>query len=92
MQGFQPVLVPGVPSGAERGRFRLRRAIRRREMTLTPERIRRHFPRQTSAVTDDAELVERFGGKVEIVEGSPLNLKIATPADLKLAQALGASL
>ena len=66
----------------------------------TPQAFRRDLlvaahlraEREACAVTDDAELVERFGGKVEIVEGSPLNLKITTPADLKLAQALGASL
>jgi len=38
--------------------------------------------------TDDADLVERIGAKVRIVEGSTLNLKITTPADLQVAQAL----
>jgi 2-C-methyl-D-erythritol 4-phosphate cytidylyltransferase len=38
--------------------------------------------------TDDAELVEQIGGKVEIVEGSELNLKITTPDDLYVAEAL----
>jgi 2-C-methyl-D-erythritol 4-phosphate cytidylyltransferase len=35
--------------------------------------------------TDDASLVERLGIPVRIVEGSEGNIKITTPADLKLA-------
>ncbi|MFO0870026.1 MAG: 2-C-methyl-D-erythritol 4-phosphate cytidylyltransferase [Pirellulales bacterium] len=35
--------------------------------------------------TDDAQLVERLGHKVTIVPGSPLNLKITTRDDLRLA-------
>lgn len=38
--------------------------------------------------TDDAALVERRGGAVRIVEGSPLNVKITTLADLELAAAI----
>ena len=37
-------------------------------------------------VTDDASLVEALGEKVTVVEGSPLNLKITTRDDLKLAE------
>ncbi len=36
--------------------------------------------------TDDAQLVERIGKPVLLVEGSPLNLKITTQDDLKLAE------
>lgn len=36
--------------------------------------------------TDDAGLVEAIGAKVTVVEGSPLNLKITTRDDLKLAE------
>ncbi len=39
-------------------------------------------------VTDDAQVVEQAGGKVHVVPGSPLNLKITTQDDLKLAQAV----
>ncbi len=38
------------------------------------------------AATDDAHLVELLGAKVEIVEGSALNFKITTAADLHLAE------
>ena len=38
--------------------------------------------------TDDASLVEAAGGKVVVVDGSPLNLKITNPSDLTVAEAL----
>jgi 2-C-methyl-D-erythritol 4-phosphate cytidylyltransferase len=38
--------------------------------------------------TDDAELVERIGGRVEIVPDQPANLKLTTPGDFALAEAL----
>jgi 2-C-methyl-D-erythritol 4-phosphate cytidylyltransferase len=40
------------------------------------------------AVTDDAQLIERLGEPVAIVEGSPQNLKITTLEDLRLAAAI----
>jgi 2-C-methyl-D-erythritol 4-phosphate cytidylyltransferase len=39
-----------------------------------------------TATTDDAQLVERLGHAVTIVPGSPINLKITTREDLRLAQ------
>jgi 2-C-methyl-D-erythritol 4-phosphate cytidylyltransferase len=36
--------------------------------------------------TDDAQLVERTGHTVTIIPGSPINLKIATKEDLRLAE------
>ena len=41
-----------------------------------------------AAATDDAWLIERAGGRVEVVESSPANLKITTPIDLTLAELL----
>ena len=38
--------------------------------------------------TDDAALVERYGGIVRVVEGSPDNLKVTGPDDLVIAAAL----
>ena len=35
--------------------------------------------------TDDASLVRKMGGKVQLVPGSPLNLKVTTQTDLTLA-------
>ena len=39
-----------------------------------------------AAATDDAQLVEQLGHPVAIVEGSPINLKITTKEDLRLAE------
>jgi 2-C-methyl-D-erythritol 4-phosphate cytidylyltransferase len=36
--------------------------------------------------TDEASLIERAGGSVHVVMGSPRNLKITTPGDLELAE------
>lgn len=38
--------------------------------------------------TDDAALVERYGGKVKIIMGSYKNIKITTPEDLSIAEFL----
>ncbi|MCC8189813.1 MAG: 2-C-methyl-D-erythritol 4-phosphate cytidylyltransferase [Planctomycetes bacterium] len=40
------------------------------------------------SVTDDAQLVEAMGGEVAAVYGSEINVKITTPADLRLAEAI----
>jgi 2-C-methyl-D-erythritol 4-phosphate cytidylyltransferase len=40
------------------------------------------------AGTDEAALVERLGHPVRVVSGSPYNLKITTPEDWALAEAL----
>lgn len=37
--------------------------------------------------TDDASVMESAGHKVKIVQGSPQNIKITTPLDIKLAEA-----
>jgi 2-C-methyl-D-erythritol 4-phosphate cytidylyltransferase len=39
-----------------------------------------------TSVTDDAQLVEKLGKTVTVVPGSPINLKIATKEDLRLAE------
>ena len=43
-------------------------------------------------VTDDASLVEKLGVKVKIVRGSYNNIKITTPDDLILAEAIATNL
>lgn len=65
----------------------------------TPQAFRRDLlisahqqaDREGVAATDDAELVERLGGEVEVVESSTANLKITTRADLELAEAIARS-
>jgi 2-C-methyl-D-erythritol 4-phosphate cytidylyltransferase len=41
-----------------------------------------------AVVTDDAALVERIGVAVHLVHGSPENIKVTTPADLVVAEAI----
>jgi 2-C-methyl-D-erythritol 4-phosphate cytidylyltransferase len=43
---------------------------------------------QDLSVTDDAALLEALGHPVYVYEGAPANLKITTPEDLILAEAL----
>jgi 2-C-methyl-D-erythritol 4-phosphate cytidylyltransferase len=45
-----------------------------------------------AAATDDAWLIERAGGTVEVVESGARNLKVTTRTDLKLAELLLAEL
>ena len=58
----------------------------------TPQVFRRELlmkayaQRGELAATDDAQLVERLRQKVTIVPGSPINLKITTREDLRLAE------
>ncbi len=40
--------------------------------------------------TDDSQLVERLGQRVSVVEGSPINIKITRPFDLRLAEVIHA--
>jgi 2-C-methyl-D-erythritol 4-phosphate cytidylyltransferase len=40
------------------------------------------------SATDDAALVERIGGRIVVVDGSPENIKITSSSDLVLAEAI----
>lgn len=42
--------------------------------------------KDNAAVTDDASAVERTGFRVKMVEGDEKNIKVTTPADLKIAE------
>jgi 2-C-methyl-D-erythritol 4-phosphate cytidylyltransferase len=55
----------------------------RRELLI---RAHRRALLEGIAATDDAHLVELLGAKVQVVEGSALNFKITTVADLHLAE------
>jgi 2-C-methyl-D-erythritol 4-phosphate cytidylyltransferase len=60
----------------------------------TPQVFRRQllmdaFARRGSLqATDEAQLVENLGHPVSIVEGWPMNIKLTTFADFKMAEAL----
>lgn len=47
-----------------------------------------HAQPDASRATDDAQLVEQLGKPVTIVEGSPMNLKITTADDFRMAEHL----
>lgn len=55
------------------------------------EKIRDAYIKATADkyyATDDAALIERYGGKVKIIMGSYRNIKITTPEDIDIAKAL----
>ena len=47
--------------------------------------VKAYAKRGSTPATDDAELVERLGQPVSVVPGSPINLKITTRDDLRIA-------
>jgi 2-C-methyl-D-erythritol 4-phosphate cytidylyltransferase len=69
-------------------------------LAQTPQAFRRDLllrayadrARIGAGVTDETQLVEASGHPCAVVEGSPLNLKITTAADLRLASAILQSL
>jgi 2-C-methyl-D-erythritol 4-phosphate cytidylyltransferase len=50
--------------------------------------LARAYAQAHLASTDDAQLVERLGVEVVLVEGDPRNVKITRPGDLELARAI----
>lgn len=77
--------------------------LRRVEQTVSRERLvlvqtpqvfeigllRRAYAQEDLDSTDDAQLVERLGEPVVVVEGDPRNVKITRPSDLPLVRAIG---
>jgi len=62
-------------------------AFRREVLTAAHQRA----VNEGIAATDDADLVERTGVRVEVVEGSTANIKITTPSDLAIVEAIVAA-
>lgn len=57
--------------------------------TFQTDLIRRAFEQQESSLfTDDASVLEAYGHPIEVVTGDYSNIKITTPEDLVLAEAL----
>ncbi len=75
---------------------RVQETVDRADLWLaqTPQVAQRHLledalrraEREGFAGTDDVSLLERCGVPVEVVPGSPTNIKITSPADLPLAE------
>jgi 2-C-methyl-D-erythritol 4-phosphate cytidylyltransferase len=62
-------------------------------LAQTPQGFRRDVAlkcllKPSKNATDDAELAERRGYKVALVEGAATNMKVTYPADLKLCRLL----
>lgn len=64
-------------------------------LAQTPQAFRRHILGEALALegdaTDEAALAERAGHAVRIVEGEASNIKITTPGDLAVAEAIAAA-
>jgi 2-C-methyl-D-erythritol 4-phosphate cytidylyltransferase len=67
-----------------------RRTLRR---ALTPQAFRAEILHEAFAsveadesITDECSLVERLGHEIAAVQGSPRNIKITHPDDLKIAE------
>jgi 2-C-methyl-D-erythritol 4-phosphate cytidylyltransferase len=58
-----------------------RRAALERALSDQPDEV-------LAAATDDAWLVERTGGVVQVLEADPTNIKVTTPLDLRIAELL----
>jgi 2-C-methyl-D-erythritol 4-phosphate cytidylyltransferase len=64
------------------------RAVQTPQGFATDLLLRAYERAGTAGFTDDASLVERVGGQVQVVDGDPLAFKITTRLDLLLAQAI----
>jgi 2-C-methyl-D-erythritol 4-phosphate cytidylyltransferase len=75
---------------------RVERTLERRRIyhAQTPQAFRYEVLKQafdrayaeSFMATDESQLVERSGQRVSIVQGSPINIKITRPLDMKLAE------
>jgi 2-C-methyl-D-erythritol 4-phosphate cytidylyltransferase len=91
-----PITAGQCDSNSSPASHRVRQTVDRNDLweALTPqvfhyEILHHAFERwQGFPVTDDAQLVERAGYPVTLVEGSPTNIKITVADDLKVANAL----
>lgn len=64
------------------------RAVQTPQGFATDLLLRAYAQAGTADFTDDASLVERVGGQVQVVDGDPLAFKITTRLDILLAQAI----
>lgn len=75
----------GESEALDRERFRLIQT----PQTFRLELIRQAYQHLGKAIrTDDASVLEEYGEKIRLIEGSYANLKITTAEDLKIAEAL----
>lgn len=90
------ILGIGQGAGGSGGRYRAVEETVSRERVVavqTPQvfeagLLRRAYAQENLESTDDAQLVERLGERVVVVEGEPTNIKITRPSDMKIAMAV----
>jgi 2-C-methyl-D-erythritol 4-phosphate cytidylyltransferase/2-C-methyl-D-erythritol 2,4-cyclodiphosphate synthase len=81
-------------NGPPEGGHYVRQTLDRETIFLaqTPQAFRRDVLREAllldGEATDEAALAERAGHRVRLVEGDPSNIKITTPGDLMIAEAI----
>lgn len=90
--------VPIVPTVKEAKSFWVKRTLNRNHLwaVQTPQAFRRDLLEEAHRkarakrwkATDDAALVEALGRRVRIIQGESSNLKVTTPEDLVVAEAL----
>jgi 2-C-methyl-D-erythritol 4-phosphate cytidylyltransferase len=64
------------------------RAVQTPQGFATELLLRAYQQAEAAEFTDDASMVERIGGQVQVVDGDPLAFKITTQWDILLAQAI----
>lgn len=75
--------------GRERNVDRSRYSIVQTPQTFDIALAKRAFQQPyNEAFTDDASVIEQLGAKVQTVEGNRENVKLTTPADLRIAESL----
>ncbi len=67
---------------------RLRMFVAQTPQVFKTELICRTHAEVTEDVTDDAQMVERLGRQVALFRGSDYNIKITTPEDMTIAEAI----
>jgi 2-C-methyl-D-erythritol 4-phosphate cytidylyltransferase len=88
--------VGGGDSSVGKNRYRAVEETLSRERVVTVQTpqvfevglLRRAYAQKDLESTDDAQLVERLGERVVVVEGEVTNVKITRPSDMKIAMAV----
>jgi 2-C-methyl-D-erythritol 4-phosphate cytidylyltransferase len=96
--GAAVIAMPATDTVKQVKSARVRKTIDRRVIYLaqTPQAFRYSIIKEAHEraynegfrATDDSQLVERIRHRVSVIEGSPVNLKITRPIDLKLAEVI----
>ena len=78
-------LVESENKAVKRNQYRLMQTPQTFELSIIKHA---YLSTKDKGFTDDASVAENAGGKISLVEGEYSNIKITTPEDIKIAQAL----